>query len=71
METIGYFLRRYREDIVRNKNRAKTIGEQLKKFENRCAARSCATRWTPATSMAAAADPPPGARSTVWVLPKA
>ena len=35
VETIGYFLKRYREDIVRNKNKAKTIEDQLKEFENR------------------------------------
>jgi predicted nucleotide-binding protein (sugar kinase/HSP70/actin superfamily) len=35
VETIGYFLKRYREDMVRNKNKAKTIDEQLKEFENR------------------------------------
>ena len=35
VETIGYFLKRYREDIVRNKNKAKTIEDQLKEFEAR------------------------------------
>ena len=35
VETIGYFLKRYREDMVRNKNKAKTIEEQLKEFEAR------------------------------------
>jgi len=35
VETIGYFLKRYREDMVRNKNKAKTIEDQLKEFENR------------------------------------
>ena len=33
METIGYFLKRYREDMLRNKNKVKTIDEQLKEFE--------------------------------------
>jgi hypothetical protein len=35
VETIGYFLRRYREDIVRNKNKAQTIEAQLQEFEAR------------------------------------
>jgi len=35
VETIGYFLKRYREDMVRNKNKAKTIEDQLKEFEAR------------------------------------
>ena len=35
VETIGYFLKRYREDMVRNKNKVKTIEDQLKEFENR------------------------------------
>jgi hypothetical protein len=34
-ETIGYFLKRYREDIVRNKEKAKTIEQQLEEFEAR------------------------------------
>ena len=29
VETIGYFLKRYREDMVRNKNKAKTIEESV------------------------------------------
>src|SRR6185369_716167 len=33
VETIGYFLKRYREDIVRNKNKVSTIDQQLKEFE--------------------------------------
>jgi predicted nucleotide-binding protein (sugar kinase/HSP70/actin superfamily) len=35
VETIGYFLKRYREDMVRNKNKAKTVDDQMKEFENR------------------------------------
>ncbi|MEI9973636.1 MAG: hypothetical protein WDO73_17270 [Ignavibacteriota bacterium] len=35
VETIGYFLKRYREDMVRNKNKSKTIEDQLKEFESR------------------------------------
>jgi len=35
VETIGYFLKRYREDMVRNKQKAKTIEGQLKEFEAR------------------------------------
>ena len=35
VETIGYFLKRYREDMVRNKNKAKTIEQQLAEFEAR------------------------------------
>jgi predicted nucleotide-binding protein (sugar kinase/HSP70/actin superfamily) len=35
VETIGYFLKRYREDMVRNKNKASTIENQLKEFEAR------------------------------------
>jgi predicted nucleotide-binding protein (sugar kinase/HSP70/actin superfamily) len=34
-ETIGYFLKRYREDMVRNKEKAKTIEAQLADFEAR------------------------------------
>jgi predicted CoA-substrate-specific enzyme activase len=34
-ETIGYFLKRYREDMVRNKEKAKTIEQQLEEFEAR------------------------------------
>src|SRR5579883_2727165 len=34
-ETIGYFLRRYREDMVRNKQKAKSIEQQLAEFEAR------------------------------------
>jgi len=33
VETIGYFLKRYREDMVRNKQKANSIEEQLKEFE--------------------------------------
>ena len=35
VETIGYFLKRYREDMVRNKNKARSVEEQLKEFEAR------------------------------------
>ncbi|HTX33664.1 MAG TPA: BadF/BadG/BcrA/BcrD ATPase family protein [Bryobacteraceae bacterium] len=35
VETIGYFLKRYREDMVRNKQKAKTIESQLLEFEAR------------------------------------
>jgi activator of 2-hydroxyglutaryl-CoA dehydratase/predicted nucleotide-binding protein (sugar kinase/HSP70/actin superfamily) len=35
VETIGYFLKRYREDMVRNKNKAGRIDEQLREFEAR------------------------------------
>jgi predicted nucleotide-binding protein (sugar kinase/HSP70/actin superfamily) len=35
VETIGYFLKRYREDIVRNKQKAKTIDAQMSEFEAR------------------------------------
>ena len=35
VETIGYFLKRYREDMVRNKKKASTIESQLKEFEAR------------------------------------
>jgi predicted CoA-substrate-specific enzyme activase len=34
-ETIGYFLKRYREDMVANKKKAHTIEAQLKEFEDR------------------------------------
>jgi len=33
VETIGYFLKRYREDMVRNKQKVHTIDEQIQKFE--------------------------------------
>src|SRR4051794_1976941 len=35
VETIGYFLKRYREDMVRNKAKASTIEGQLAEFEAR------------------------------------
>ena len=35
VETIGYFLSRYREDMVRNKAKVNTIDAQLKEFEQR------------------------------------
>src|SRR5262249_25788533 len=35
VETIGYFLKRYREDMVRNKQKANTIEAQLREFEAR------------------------------------
>jgi len=35
VETIGYFLKRYREDMVRNKQKATTIEQQLREFEAR------------------------------------
>jgi hypothetical protein len=35
VETIGYFLKRYREDIVRNKQKATGIDQQMREFEAR------------------------------------
>jgi predicted CoA-substrate-specific enzyme activase len=35
VETIGYFLKRYREDMVINKTKTARIEEQLKEFESR------------------------------------
>jgi hypothetical protein len=35
VETIGYFLKRYREDMVANKNKVKSIAEQMAEFEAR------------------------------------
>jgi predicted CoA-substrate-specific enzyme activase len=35
VETISYFLKRYREDMVETKGREKTIDEKLKEFEDR------------------------------------
>ena len=35
VETIGYFLKRYREDIVRNRRTAGAIEDQLREFEAR------------------------------------
>jgi predicted CoA-substrate-specific enzyme activase len=35
VETIGYFLKRYREDMVRNRQKATTIEQQLQEFEAR------------------------------------
>jgi predicted CoA-substrate-specific enzyme activase len=35
VETIGYFLKRYREDMVANKHKQKTIDDKLKEFEER------------------------------------
>ncbi|HYX70244.1 MAG TPA: hypothetical protein VE825_13990, partial [Terriglobales bacterium] len=33
VETIGYFLKRYREDMVRNRQKQLSVDEQLRKFE--------------------------------------
>ena len=33
VETIGYFLKRYREDMVRNKGKVKTLEERLAEYE--------------------------------------
>ena len=35
VETIGYFLKRYREDMVRNKKKTGAIEDQLREFEAR------------------------------------
>ena len=35
VETIGYFLKRYREDMVRNKQKSTNIDQQLREFEAR------------------------------------
>ncbi len=35
VETIGYFLKRYREDMVANKGREKTIEDKLREFEQK------------------------------------
>ncbi|MGD0500416.1 MAG: BadF/BadG/BcrA/BcrD ATPase family protein [Bryobacteraceae bacterium] len=35
VETIGYFLKRYREDMVRNKQKTGSIEQQLREFEAR------------------------------------
>jgi hypothetical protein len=35
VETIGYFLKRYREDMIKNKQKASRVEEQLKEFEAR------------------------------------
>lgn len=35
VETIGYFLKRYREDMVKNKQKQLSIEEQLAEFEAR------------------------------------
>jgi predicted nucleotide-binding protein (sugar kinase/HSP70/actin superfamily) len=35
VETIGYFLKRYREDMVKSKQKALTIDERLREFEAR------------------------------------
>ena len=35
METIGYFLKRYHEDMVRNKQKTGAIEDQLREFEAR------------------------------------
>jgi len=33
VETISYFLKRYREDMIRNRNKVKTLEERLAEFE--------------------------------------
>ncbi len=35
VETIGYFLKRYREDMVANKNKEQTIEKEMAEFEMR------------------------------------
>jgi xylose isomerase len=35
VETIGYFLKRYREDMVKNRAKANNIDQQLREFEAR------------------------------------
>jgi predicted CoA-substrate-specific enzyme activase len=35
VETIGYFLKRYREDMVRNKRKSNSIEQQMREFEAR------------------------------------
>src|SRR5438067_9404119 len=42
VETIGYFLKRYREDMVRNSQKQQTIEEQLQEFEARLRAEMAA-----------------------------
>ncbi len=42
VETIGYFLKRYREDMVRNKQKELTIEQQLAEFEARLRAEMAA-----------------------------
>jgi heme oxygenase len=42
VETIGYFLKRYREDMVKNKQKQLTIEEQLAEFEARLRAEMAA-----------------------------
>ena len=44
VETIGYFLKRYREDMVRNKQKAKTIESQLRGIRSAPAPRRCCAR---------------------------
>jgi hypothetical protein len=46
VETIGYFLKRYREDMVRNKKKVQTIEEQMAEFEARLRLSCCARRWS-------------------------
>jgi hypothetical protein len=33
VETISYFLKRYREDMIRNRNKVKTLEERLAEYE--------------------------------------
>ena len=78
VETIGYFLKRYREDIVRNKQKQNTVEHQLKEFESRLRKQlmrekleklgdAFETGAMPQIhvsigALAASAPPPPGAR---------
>ena len=51
-ETIGYFLKRYREDIVREKEMSKSIDAQLREFEERLRRDMLKERLAAATSQA-------------------
>ncbi len=44
VETIGYFLKRYREDMVRNKKKTSDIEQQLREFEAQAAPASLRER---------------------------
>ena len=47
VETIGYFLKRYREDMVRNKKKAQHHrSSSCGSSKPACAARCCARSWT-------------------------
>ncbi len=53
IETIGYFLKRYREDMVREKELSKSIDAQLREFEEKLRRESLKERLAEVAAQAA------------------